>query len=170
MGGACSNPVALVFLKKPQRPRLGRGHCHPKRTTTPVPSRQGWLPLHNAARWGAPKNVVAAALDAYPDAAKIGSRGGYEPLHLAAMGGHLATCEALVAVYPEGAFKKDNNGRTPLAESREGGHKEIEELILSLPGAREMDEAEKAMRAAELDALMRPDDMDVCFNQFFLPA
>jgi hypothetical protein len=122
---------------------------------------EGWLPLHNAARWGAPKAAIIAALDAYPDAAKTGSRGGYEPLHLAAMGGHQPACEALLALYPEGAFKKDNNGRTPLAEAREGGYGGIVELILGLPGAREMDEAEQAMRQAELEALMRPDDEEV---------
>jgi hypothetical protein len=122
---------------------------------------EGWLPLHNAARWGAPKAAIAAALDAYPDAAKTGSRGGYEPLHLAAMGGHQHACEALLRLYPEGAFKKDNNGRTPLAEAREGGHGGIVELILGLPGARQMDEAEQAMRQAELEALMRPDEEEV---------
>ena len=122
---------------------------------------EGWMPLHNAARWGAPKAAVIAALEAFPDAAKIGSRGGYEPLHLAAMGGHLQVCEALVAVYPEGAFKKDNNGRTPLAEAREGGHTQIVDLILSLPGAREIDEAEQAMRAAQIEELMRPDGDEV---------
>ncbi|EOD19741.1 hypothetical protein EMIHUDRAFT_242661 [Emiliania huxleyi CCMP1516] len=103
-----------------------------------------WLPLHHAARWGAAVAVVEAAVAACPEAAKVASRGGYEPLHLAAMGGQLGVCRALLAVYPEGAFKKDSHGRTPLVEAREGGHVEIEELILSLPGAREADSAEAA--------------------------
>ena len=50
----------------------------------------------------------------------MSSKGGYEPLHLAAMGGHTGAVEALLATYPEGALKKDANGRTPLDEAREG--------------------------------------------------
>ena len=49
----------------------------------------------------------------------------------AAMGGHLGVCEAIVDVYPEGVLKRDNNGRTPLDEAREGGHEVI--LLRSNP-------------------------------------
>tara|TARA_B110001469_G_C9494456_1_gene247226 strand:+ start:79 stop:600 length:522 start_codon:yes stop_codon:yes gene_type:complete len=86
---------------------------------------EGWLPLHNAARWGTLRSVAEAAVAACAGAAKTCSKGGYEPLHLAAMGGHLGVCEAIVAAYPEGVLKRDNNGRTPLEEAREGGHQEI---------------------------------------------
>ena len=110
-----------------------------------------WLPLHNAARWGVSGAAVRAALTAYPDAAKISSKGGYEALHLAAMGGHTDVVSAIVEMYPEGALKKDNNGRTPLDEAREGSspeHESIVELLLALPGLREADEAEQQLRAA----------------------
>ena len=84
---------------------------------------EGWLPLHNASRWGVTRSVAQAAVAGHAEAAKTASKGGYEPLHLAAMGGHLGVCEALVEVYPEGVLRKDNNGRTPLDEAREGEHK-----------------------------------------------
>ena len=122
---------------------------------------EGWLPLHNAARWCASGAATSAALAAYPDAAKTASRGGYEALHLAAMGGAVAAVKALIAVYPEGALKKDGNGRTPLDEGREGSssqHGEIVELLLALPGVREADEAEAAMKEQRARELMRPDD------------
>ena len=92
---------------------------------------EGWLPLHHAARWGTLRSVAEAAIAAFAGAAKTCSKGGYEPLHLAAMGGHLGVCEAIVDVYPEGVLKRDNNGRTPLDEAREGGHEAI--LLRSNP-------------------------------------
>ena len=122
---------------------------------------EGWLPLHNASRWGASKAAVSAALAAYPDAAKVSSKGGYEPLHLCSMGGHVEAVEAIVEVYPEGALKKDNHGRTPLDEAREGSspaHERIVDLLLSLPGVREAEAAEQELRAAHAALLMRPDD------------
>jgi hypothetical protein len=121
---------------------------------------EGWLPLHNAARWGAPFEVVHAAFSAFPDAAKQGSKGGYEALHLAAMGGHLDAVRAIIAGYPEGALKRDNNGRTPLDEAREGSspsHEAIVAELLALPGVREADEAEQQLRAQHADELMQPD-------------
>ena len=120
---------------------------------------EGWLPVHNAARWGVSERVMAAALHVHAEAAKCASKGGYEPLHLGAMGGHVGAVSALLHVYPEGAFKKDANGRTPLDEARENGHEGIVDAILALPGAREMDEAEAQLRAARVQELMRPDDM-----------
>lgn len=121
---------------------------------------EGWLPLHNAARWGAAFDAVQAAILAFPDAAKQGSKGGYEALHLAAMGGHLDAVRAIIASYPEGALKKDNNGRTPLDEAREGSspsHEAIVGELLALPGVREADEAEQQLRAQHAEELMRPD-------------
>ena len=108
---------------------------------------EGWLPLHNAARWGTLRSVAEAAVAACAAAAKTCSKGGYEPLHLAAMGGHLGVCEAIVATYPEGVLKRDNNGRTPLEEAREGGHEEILLLFRALPGVLEAEEAEAECRA-----------------------
>ena len=108
---------------------------------------EGWLPLHNAARWGTLRSVAEAAVAACAAAAKTCSKGGYEPLHLAAMGGHLGVCEAIVAAYPEGVLKRDNNGRTPLEEAREGGHEEILLLFRALPGVLEAEEAEAECRA-----------------------
>ena len=119
---------------------------------------EGWIPIHNAARWGVSERAVEAAVCAYPVGAKTPSRGGYEPLHLCAMGGHIGPVRAIVAAYPEGAFKKDNNGRTPLDEAREGGHDEIVKLLLSLPGVAEADAAEQALRAARTAELLRDDD------------
>ena len=130
---------------------------------------EGWLPLHNAARWGAPFEVVHAAVSAFPDAAKQGSTGGYEALHLAAMGGHLDAVRAIIAGYPEGALKKDNNGRTPLDEAREGSspsHEAIVAELLALPGVREADEAEQQLRAQHADELMQPDcDKDGVYRE-----
>ena len=121
---------------------------------------EGWLPLHNAARWGASFEAVQAALAAFPEAAKVGSKGGYEALHLASMGGHLEAVRAIVGSYPEGALKKDNNGRTPLDEAREGSspsHEAIVAALLALPGVREADAAEQQLRAQHAEALMLPD-------------
>ena len=122
-----------------------------------------WLPLHNASRWGASFDAVAAALAAYPEAAKIASKGGYEALHLCAMGGHVNAVSAIIDVYPEGALKKDNHGRTPLDEAREGSspeHEAIVEKLLALPGVQEADAAEAELRAARAQELMRTDDDD----------
>ena len=122
---------------------------------------EAWLPLHNAARWGASAAAVRAAVSACPNAAKTSSKGGYEPLHLAAMGGHVEVIGAIVEMYPEGALKHDNNGRTPLDEAREGSspaHEKIVELLLALPGVKEADEAEQQLRASRAAALMRTDD------------
>ena len=108
---------------------------------------EGWLPLHNAARWGTLRSVAEAAVAACAGAAKTCSKGGYEPLHLAAMGGHLGVCEAIVAAYPEGVLKRDNNGRTPLEEAREGGHEEVLQLFRALPGVLAAEEAEAESKA-----------------------
>ena len=119
-----------------------------------------WLPLHNAARWGADGACVRAALAAYPEAAKLASKGGYEALHLASMGGNVDAVRAIIEVYPEGALKKDNNGRTPLDEAREGSspaHEAIVEAILALPGVAEAELAEQQLRAARAQELMRPE-------------
>ena len=127
----------------------------------PDDSWEGWLPLHNASRWGASQAAVSAALEAFPDAVKSASKGGYEPLHLASMGGHLEAVRAIIAVYPEGALKADNHGRTPLDEAREGSspsHAQIVDALLALPGVAEADAAEAVLRAARAEALMRPDD------------
>ena len=127
----------------------------------PDDSWEGWLPLHNASRWGASQAAVSAALEAFPDAVKSASKGGYEPLHLASMGGHLEAVRAIIAVYPEGALKADNHGRTPLDEAREGSspsHAQIVDALLALPGVAEADAAEAVLRAARAEALMKPDD------------
>ena len=111
-----------------------------------------WLPLHHASRWGTTKQVAQAAVAAFPDGAKTASKGGYEPLHLAAMGGHVGVCEALVATYPEGVLRKDNNGRTPLDEAREGGYDTILAMFRAIPGVREAEEAEVQLRAQTFSA------------------
>ena len=124
---------------------------------------EGWLPLHNASRWGASKSAVSAAVKAYPEGAKVASKGGYEPLHLCCMGGHVEAVEAIVAVYPEGVLKKDSHGRTPLDEAREGSspaHEAIVQLLLVLPGVAAAVEAEEALRAARAAELMRSEDSD----------
>ena len=111
-----------------------------------------WLPLHHASRWGTTKPVAQAAIAAFPDGAKTASKGGYEPMHLAAMGGHVGVCEALVETYPEGVLKKDNNGRTPLDEAREGGYNGILAMFRAIPGVREAEEAEVQLRAQTFSA------------------
>lgn len=121
---------------------------------------EGWLPLHHAARWGTTLATATNAIEAYPEAAKAGSKGGYEPLHLAAMGGHADVVSALVAVYPEGVMKKDGNGRTPLDEAREGGHDAIVATMLELPGVREADAAEREVRASRDAELMQNEDTE----------
>ena len=63
------------------------------------------------------------------------------------MGGHLGVCEAIVAAYPEGVLKRDNNGRTPLEEAREGGHEEVLQLFRALPGVLAAEEAEAESKA-----------------------
>ena len=110
------------------------------------------MPLHHAARWGASEAVVRAALAAHPDAAKTPSKGGYEPLHLGAMGGYCSVVRPIIAVYPEGVLRADARGRTPLDEAREGGFGECLELMLALPGVREADEAQRALRAQRAEA------------------
>ena len=94
---------------------------------------EAWLPLHNAARWGASGVAVRAAVAAYPDATKICSKGGYEPLHLCAMGGHFEAVEAIVIVIvmpvvcssrarsrrpPHGLEMESSAGSTPYSSAR----------------------------------------------------
>ena len=125
---------------------------HPELLGEEDDSWECWLPLHHAARWGASEAVVRAALAAHPDAAKTPSKGGYEPLHLGAMGGYCSVVRPIIAVYPEGVLRADARGRTPLDEAREGGFGECLELMRALPGVREADEAQRALRAQRAEA------------------
>ena len=151
-GGAQAEPEQLRLIKE-----------NPSLLEEDDDSWEGWLPVHHASRWGSTGRAIRAALEAYPDGAKAASKGGYEPLHLSAMGGYIDVVEALIEVYPEGVLKADNNGRTPLDEAREGSnpaHEAIVAKLLAVPGVEEAEEAQRQLREARLAELMRPDGDD----------
>ena len=74
--------------------------------------------------------MVRAALAAHPDAAKTPSKGGYEPLHLGAMGGYCSVVRPIIAVYPEGVLRADARGRTPLDVALRERHGGVAAILL----------------------------------------
>ncbi len=75
----------------------------------------GWLPLHHAARYGAPVEVVQLLIDKYPDAVKEKDQYGRLPLHYAAINGALVeVIQLLMKEYPAAVKEKDKDGIFPL--------------------------------------------------------
>ena len=76
---------------------------------------QGCSPLHYAARFRASKAVIAALLEAHPEAAKIKCNNENLPLHLATIGkASEEVVRALLDTNLEAAKSKDNQGDLPL--------------------------------------------------------
>uniref|UniRef100_A0A7S2UJ49 AAA+ ATPase domain-containing protein n=1 Tax=Attheya septentrionalis TaxID=420275 RepID=A0A7S2UJ49_9STRA len=76
---------------------------------------RGNLPLHSAASFRAPVEVIEALLDAYPEAASATNNYGNLALHFTAWKkGPLDSEKLLLQLYPEGAAQKNNHGNLPL--------------------------------------------------------
>lgn len=80
-----------------------------------VKNDRGNLPLHSAASFRAPLEVIESLLEAYPEAASISNNYGNLALHFCAWKKGPVDCERLLLkVYPEGAAQKNNHGNLPL--------------------------------------------------------
>ena len=76
---------------------------------------RGNLPLHSAASFRAPVEVIEALLEAYPEAASMTNNYGNLALHFSAWKkGPLESEKLLLKVFPDGAAQKNNHGNLPL--------------------------------------------------------
>lgn len=76
---------------------------------------RGNLPLHSAASFRAPLEVVDALLEVYPDAASLTNNYGNLALHFTAWKKGPLDCERLLLrIFPEGAAQRNNHGNLPL--------------------------------------------------------
>lgn len=76
---------------------------------------RGNLPLHSAASFRAPVEVIEGLLEAYPEAASITNNYGNLALHFTAWKkGPLDCMKLLLQIFPEGAAQKNNHGNLPL--------------------------------------------------------
>eukprot|EP00970_Alexandrium_tamarense_P002799 scaffold390_cov191-Alexandrium_tamarense.AAC.14 len=76
---------------------------------------RGNLPLHSAASFRAPCEVIEGLLEAYPEAASMTNNYGNLALHFTAWKkGPLDCMKLLLQVFPEGAAQKNNHGNLPL--------------------------------------------------------
>lgn len=79
---------------------------------------QDRLPMHHllATKSFLADNVVAALVEAYPDACRIADKGGNLPIHLACQALHVTETifMSILAVYPEGAYARTSSGMYPL--------------------------------------------------------
>jgi len=76
---------------------------------------RGNLPLHSAASFRAPVEVIEALLEAYPEAASMTNNYGNLALHFTAWKkGPLDCMKLLLQIFPEGAAQKNNHGNLPL--------------------------------------------------------
>jgi len=76
---------------------------------------RGNLPLHSAASFRAPIEVIEGLLEAYPEAASMTNNYGNLALHFTAWKkGPLDCMKLLLQVFPEGAAQKNNHGNLPL--------------------------------------------------------
>lgn len=73
------------------------------------------LPIHSAVVLNAPKTVIKALIDAYPDGLRMGDDRDMLPLHMAfRLGIDLAVCALLIESYPQSLQHRDNKGNTPM--------------------------------------------------------
>jgi len=76
---------------------------------------RGNLPLHSAASFRAPVEVIEGLLESYPEAASVTNNYGNLPLHFTAWKkGPLDCMKLLLQVFPEGAAQRNNHGNLPL--------------------------------------------------------
>ena len=76
---------------------------------------RGNLPLHSAASFRAPVEVIEGLLEAYPEAASMTNNYGNLALHFTAWKkGPLDCMKLLLQIFPEGAAQKNNHGNLPL--------------------------------------------------------
>ena len=76
---------------------------------------RGNLPLHSAASFRAPVEVIEGLLEAYPEAASVTNNYGNLALHFTAWKkGPLDCMKLLLQVFPEGAAQRNNHGNLPL--------------------------------------------------------
>ncbi len=80
-----------------------------------VKNDRGNLPLHSAASFRAPVEVIEGLLEAYPEAASMTNNYGNLALHFTAWKkGPFDCMKLLLQVFPEGAAQKNNHGNLPL--------------------------------------------------------
>ena len=80
-----------------------------------VKNDRGNLPLHSAASFRAPVEVIESLLEAYPEAASLTNNYGNLALHFTAWKkGPIESEKLLLKVFPEGAAQKNNHGNLPL--------------------------------------------------------
>jgi len=76
---------------------------------------RGNLPLHSAASFRAPVEVIEGLLECYPEAASMTNNYGNLALHFTAWKkGPLDCMKLLLQIFPEGAAQKNNHGNLPL--------------------------------------------------------
>lgn len=76
---------------------------------------RGNLPLHTAASFRAPVEVIERLLESYPEAASMTNNYGNLALHFTAWKkGPLDCMRLLLQVFPEGAAQRNNHGNLPL--------------------------------------------------------
>ena len=76
---------------------------------------RGNLPLHSAASFRAPVEVIEGLLEGYPEAASVTNNYGNLALHFTAWKkGPLDCMKLLLQVFPEGAAQRNNHGNLPL--------------------------------------------------------
>lgn len=80
---------------------------------TPVPDKDGWLPIHYAIRRGDTLENLKAIVASYLKCLKIPTPDGDFPLHLAAYWGRFQHVPFLLEQYPEAREKRTPAGNTP---------------------------------------------------------
>ncbi len=107
--------VDLHELAKGWKAALGR--CSDPRTRREARAKndRGNLPLHTAASFRAPVEVIEGLLEAYPEAASLTNNYGNLALHFTAWKKGPVDCmRLLLQVFPEGAAQRNNHGNLPL--------------------------------------------------------
>jgi citrate lyase beta subunit len=89
----------------------------------------GWLPLHEAAYYRAPLEVMQALLDAHPVAVSTPTARGYLPLHCANEDAHVDAFKLLLRVFPEAAYAAYIYGSLPLYYATLYGSASLEVVV-----------------------------------------
>ncbi|KAL7578977.1 hypothetical protein ACA910_019024 [Epithemia clementina (nom. ined.)] len=114
-GAGAPGGIDLHEVAKGWKAAIARAKDPATRHEAQVKNDRGNLPLHSAASFRAPVEVIEALLEAYPEAASLTNNYGNLALHFSAWKkGPLESEKLLLKVYPEGAAQKNNHGNLPL--------------------------------------------------------
>eukprot|EP00522_Entomoneis_paludosa_P008967 CAMPEP_0172454348 /NCGR_PEP_ID=MMETSP1065-20121228/11370_1 /TAXON_ID=265537 /ORGANISM="Amphiprora paludosa, Strain CCMP125" /LENGTH=568 /DNA_ID=CAMNT_0013206665 /DNA_START=56 /DNA_END=1762 /DNA_ORIENTATION=+ len=109
------NYVDLHEVAKGWKAAITRAKDPATRHESQVKNDRGNLPLHSAASFRAPVEVIESLLEAYPEAASLTNNYGNLALHFTAWKkGPIESEKLLLKVFPEGAAQKNNHGNLPL--------------------------------------------------------